>query len=140
MHPASNIAGRHASGRPTRSHSKCQQKVVVAASRFKSHLQVTNSAFRGGLTCSSVRPSVAICQIISSQIYCLKFVNSAVLKQIQYSSINRILLADCYVLLAVYLGTILVNNQLDSLCVDGRLVYLHTRRSSTQSDINQVSH
>ena len=27
-----------------------------------------------------------------------------------------------------------------SLCLDDRLVYLHTRRSSTQSDINQVSH
>jgi len=45
--------------------------------------------------------------------------------------------ASCslYVLLTVHLGMILVNNQLDA-----HLTNLHTRRSSTQSDINQVSH
>ena len=40
-----------------------------------------------------------------------------------------------YVLLTVHLGMILVNNQLDA-----QLTNQHTRRSSTQSDINQVSH
>jgi len=38
---------------------------------------------------------------------------------------------DFYVLFNVHRGMILVNNQLADL---------HTRRSSTQSDINQVSH